>query len=85
MFQSDILDLLVYFGYRRNKAGRYTYQSPRSDYESQHRQKGVKEFQRLCMDLKDAQNDDLDGFKEFIRVKLFIKTHDVFLLPFVFF
>jgi hypothetical protein len=66
------LDLLKGLGYELSKQGDYVYQITSSNDEMTRRENVIKEFQRFYNDLKKIKSGTLDGFKEYIQVKIFI-------------
>ncbi len=66
------MDLLKGLGYELSKQGDYVYQITSSNDEMTRRENVIKEFQRFYNDLKKIKSGTLDGFKEYIQVKIFI-------------
>ncbi len=68
------MDLLKGLGYELSKQGDYVYQRTSSNDETTKRENVIKEFQRFYNDLKKIKLGTLDGFEEYIQVKIFIST-----------
>ncbi|CAF4852740.1 unnamed protein product, partial [Rotaria magnacalcarata] len=65
--KSELLDLLIYFGYICDRNDKYIYLSPTSDREQNHRLNNINEFQKFYEHLKNAQTESLKDLKEFLR------------------
>jgi hypothetical protein len=65
------LTLLEGLGYELSIQGVYSYQRTSSNDEMARREHVMNEFQRFYNDLKKIKSDTLDGFKEYIQVKIF--------------
>ncbi len=65
------MTLLEGLGYELSKQGDYVYHRTSSNDETIRRGHVMDEFQRFYNDLKKIKSNALDGFEEYIQVKIF--------------
>jgi len=57
----------------RSNTGRYIYERAETRSKKDYRRNGINEIRNLSEDLRSARRGSLDGFEEFIQVRILIE------------